>query len=113
MKRLVETTAQAFISVSHEPPSLDPGYLAERAASYAQSLHPASGPAVGSVVQLEAAAGRPPTAEGLNATLEALLASPPTSSADAALVRATAAAATKAMSSVSVSSKLPVVVNVG
>ena len=31
LKQLVEATSAAFIPVSHEPPSLDPSYLAERA----------------------------------------------------------------------------------
>ena len=35
LKQLVEATSAAFIPVSHEPPSLDPSYLAERAGAWA------------------------------------------------------------------------------
>jgi hypothetical protein len=74
LKQLVESTSAAFIPVSNEPPAVDPGYLADRAATYAATLKPLEGPAAGSVISLAAPAAPPPTAAAVEAALGRLLA---------------------------------------
>ncbi len=113
MKRLVESTSAAFIAVSQEPPALDATYLAERASSYAAAIRPASGPAAGSTLSLaRPASRRAEPASAVEASLARLLEASETSDADAALSRATTAAAAKALAAVAVQGKQQVLVDV-
>ena len=114
LKQLVEATSAAFIPVSHEPPSLDPSYLAERAGAYAATLRPAKGPAAGSVLTLAPPPTPPPGAPAVEAALQKLLAEPTgASKADAALARSTAEEMEKAVSGIAVQGKHEVLVSVG
>jgi len=118
LKRLVESTSQAFIPVSQEPPTLDAAYLAERTATYAATLRPATGPAPGSKLSLSPPPSAPPSAAVVESLVERLLLSESTSDAaaeqaDAALVRSTAAAAATAVNGLAVQSKHEVLVTVG
>jgi len=118
LKRLVESTSQAFIPVSQEPPTLDAAYLAERTATYAATLRPATGPAPGSKLSLSPPPSAPPSAAVVESLVERLLLSESTSDAaaeqaDATLVRSTAAAAATAVNGLAVQSKHEVLVTVG
>lgn len=115
LKQLVESTSAAFIPVAHEPPAVDPSYLAERAASYAATLKPVDGPAAGSTVSLTPPAAPPPSAAAVEAALERLLAAAdtPADPEAASLAASTAAAVGEAMAGLQVQGKHEVLVSVG
>ena len=120
LKRLVDAASVALISVSQDVPALDPGYLHDRAATYAATLRPSEGPLAGSVISLAApaaaAAGvdaQGPSAAAIEAALDKMFAAPPTDPTEIDFARETAAAVSGALSSIGVQGKHDVLVSVG
>lgn len=115
LRQLVEKTSAAFIPVSHEPPVLDPAYLAERASHYAQTIKPSDGPSAGATISLAPPPCTPPAAYAVEEVLEKLLAAAaaPTEPKEAALARSTAAAIGEAMGGLAVQGKHEVNVSFG
>ena len=114
LKRLVDATSMALISVSNEVPSLDPSYLVDRASTYAATLKPTDGPPAGSIIPLQQAAtagGASPAA--IEASIEKLLAAAPTTPAEIAYARETASAVSSAVGGLGVQGKHDVLVSVG
>lgn len=117
LKALVDSAAQAFISVSQEPPALDPSYLTERSAAYAATLRPSEGPLAASVLSLDPpsqpAEQSAPLPSSVEAALATLVAEPDMDPADVSLAKATAAAVGSALGSISVQGHHEVLVTVG
>jgi hypothetical protein len=114
LKQLVDEASQAFIPVSHEMPPLDPSYLAERAAAYANTLRPSDGGPAGTSLPLTSSAPvPPPSAHAADAALSRLLDAEPADATEAALVSETAVAVAAALAGVGVRGTHEVLVTVG